>query len=174
MTTDSPRFRHIRDRLPSLWRPEAGDTSLLTRSLLAVADLLERWNGEASGVMQAHWFPYADQALFSPFFRRLQEVQKKPLPKPGDGELKEFPYVSDLARLGALLPVLPWGGPPAQREKVEQYRGRIARTVALYRNGLGTVNALEQMVLAQLPDDPDQPFTVEEFPPVRRTASSAR
>lgn len=161
----SPRFRQIRDRLPSLWRPEEGDDkSLLARTLLAMADLLERLNGEASDVMQAHWFPYADRALFSPFYRRLREVQKKPLPKLGDPDLKDFPYIADLARLGALLPVLPWGGPPAQREKVEQYRKRIARTVGLYRNGLGTVNALAEMVLAQLPDDPDQPFTVEEFP----------
>ncbi len=161
----SPRFRQIRDRLPSLWRPEEGDDkSLLARTLLAMADLLERLNGEAADVMQAHWFPYADRALFSPFYRRLLEVQKKPLPKPGDPDLKDFPYVADLARLGALLPVLPWGGPPAQRETVEEYRKRIADTMKLYRNGLGTVNALAEMVLAQLPDDPDQPFTVEEFP----------
>ena len=156
----SPRFQQIRDRLPSLWRPEAGDTSLLTRYLLAVADLLERLNGEASGVMQAHWFPYADQELFSPFFRRLREVEREEQ----DQDQEKVSYIADLARLGAILPVLPWGGPPAQREKVEQYRDRIAHTVDLYRNGLGTVNALAEMVLAQLPDDPDQPFTVEEFP----------
>jgi len=169
----SSRFRKIRDRLPSLYRPEAGDTSLLTRYLLAAADVLEELNGEAAGVMQAHWFPYADQALHSPFFRRGLELEKKPVPKPDDPELERFPYVRDLARLGSLLSILPWGGPPAQRETVEQYRRRIADTVTLYRDGLGTRAALARMVRAQLPDTlgqpsglRDQPFTVEEFPPV--------
>jgi hypothetical protein len=169
----SPRFRQIRDRLPSLYRPEEGDESLLVSYLLAAADLLDDLNGEATGVMQAHWFPAADRALLSPFFRRGRELEKQPMPPLGDPELERFPHIGDLARLGSLLGVLPWGGPPAQRETVELYRRRIADTVAIYREGLGTPAALARMVRVQLPDDltrppgqRERPFLVEEFPSI--------
>ena len=47
------------------------------------------------------------------------------------------------------------GGGAANPETVETYRQRIARIVALYTNGLGTVDAMRRMTEAQLPVDVD-------------------
>ncbi|MBV9773315.1 MAG: PQQ-like beta-propeller repeat protein [Gemmatimonadetes bacterium] len=59
-------------------------------------------------------------------------------------------YVRDLARMGSLLTTAPWTEPAAERETVEEFRQRVARLTALYRNGLGTPSALRSMVEAQL------------------------
>ena len=65
------------------------------------------------------------------------------------------------------------GGGSASPETVETYRQRIARIVALYTNGLGTIEALRRMTEAQLPVDidaapeqRDRPFDVEELAPL--------
>ena len=126
--------------------------------------------------MQAHWVNYADAALFSRFeARRRQLAEQPPLDplKPEDRALADtFPYVSDLARLGALLPVLHWRDPAYLREVVEAYRTRLHRTVEIYKNGLGTLPAMRSMVEVQLPldmerpaDQRDHPFWLEEFAP---------
>lgn len=157
------KFEAIRDRLPSLYRPEDRDTaSLLARFLLASAKPLDTIDRESSEVMQSRWWDYADRALYSPFFLRGYQLLNKPLPKSGD---LDFPYVFDLARLAALLPLAPWRG-----ELVEAYRERIRRFVRVFKEGLGTVGAIRRMTEAQLPIDVsqpvglrDRPFTVEEF-----------
>jgi hypothetical protein len=168
---------NIRSRLPSLYRPEPGDRSLLTHLLRAVASRLDAVNGEMTEVMQAHWFVYADRGLYNPFFLRSRELLGLPAPDPfnaADCEaLGQFPYIHDLARLASLLGLPPWREPAFLRENVETYWLRLKRTVALYRNGLGTVDGLRRMVEAQLPVDlqapaglEDRPFWVEEFAPL--------
>ena len=162
----SPRLAEVRDRLPSLYRPQPGDRGLLTQFLRAVVDALEEVSVDAGDVMNAHWLPYADRALFSRFF--LADRRERGLPPPNQAnaedakELARYPHIRDLARLAAVLPLPPWqellppsGGEPAQRETAEAYRQRIRRIVALYRNGLGTTDALRSIVEAQLPVDLD-------------------
>jgi len=183
-----PNLAEVRDRLPTLYRPAAGDPGLLTQFLRAVVDALDAVERDAGDVMHAHFLPYADRALFSRFF--LQQRRDAGLPPANQTvaddakALARFPYVADLARLAALLPLPPWqellppaGGEPAQRETAEAYRTRIRRIVALYRNGLGTPDALRSIVEAQLPIDLEAPaeqqdrgFSLEEFAPLGASA----
>jgi hypothetical protein len=178
----------MRDRLPSLYRPPPGDRGLLTLFLRSVTDALEEVSVDAGDVMNAHWLPYADRALFSRFF--LAERRERGLPPPNQAkpedakELARYPHVRDLARLAAVLPLPPWqellppsGGEPAQRETAEAYRQRIRRIVALYRNGLGTTDALRSIVEAHLPVDfdaapeqQDRGVSIEEFAPLGDSA----
>jgi hypothetical protein len=166
-------------RLPSLYRPEAGDTTLLTALLAGLGAVLDAVQDDAGVVMHAHWLDYADAALFSPFVARARDLADQPRLDPfqvddadtPDGQFADtFPYVNDLARLAALLPVLHWNEPAHLREGVEAYRTRIRRTVEIYKNGLGTLSAIRRMVEAQLPLDMtlppperDRPFWLEEF-----------
>jgi len=167
------RFERIRDHLPSVYRPDTADnSSLLARFLRAASKSLDTIDREASEVMQSHWWAYADHALYNPFFLRGFQLQHKPLPKPGDKALQQFPYILDLARLASLLPLLPWQDPIAMRELVEAYRLRIRRFAVLYADGLTTITAIRRMVEASLPLDPtaptgqlDRPFWIEEFAP---------
>jgi hypothetical protein len=154
---------------------------LLTLLLWATSRILERTQSEATRVMQSHWFEYADAGRFDAFFLRTRELQGLLPPTADDATLVQFPYIHDLARIGALLALLPWREPAAHREKVEDYRQRIGRIVALYRNGLGTVDAIRGMVEAQLPVDlsalpglRDRPFTVEEFSPLAPAAGAVQ
>src|SRR5438094_5138352 len=119
-------FETIRDRLPMLYRPEDRDTSLLTRFLGETGRALDDLGSEAAVVLQAHWFSFADRALVSPWFARLRELQRQPLPAPDSHEVRTFPYIDDLARLASILTVLPRTNPPSQRDVVEEYRQRIA------------------------------------------------
>lgn len=151
-------------------------SGLLSLFLHSIADVLDELNSEANDVMQAHWYAYADKALYSPYFLRTLQLLKQPFPAPNDLVVQNFPYIHDLGRLGVLLPLLPWQTPPAFREWVEDYRTRIRRFVELYRNGLGTIDALRRITEGQLPANPealepqrDRPFWIEEFAP-----SSAR
>ena len=167
------RFEQIRDRLPTLYRPEEDDDGLLSLLMRGVAEELDELNREASDALQAHWFAYADNALYSPFFFRSRQLEGLPFPAYGDPALDEFPYVHDLARLASLLALPPWLEPPPLRETVEEYRKRIGRIVALYRDGLGTPVALRRMIEAQLPvdlegppEERDRPFWLEEFAPI--------
>ncbi|GAK58622.1 hypothetical protein U27_05596 [Candidatus Vecturithrix granuli] len=171
-----PIFEQIRDHLPTLYRPDKDDTGLLTIFLRAVAEVFEEINQEASNVLQSHWFAYTDRAIYSPYFTRSHQLLNLPFPAPNDPLLLGFPYIHDLARLAALLTLSPWREPPTLRELVEAYRLRIKRIVALYRNGLGTVNALRSMVEAQLPIDSelrDRPFWLEEFAPLVKRSLNA-
>jgi hypothetical protein len=175
-------FERIRGRLPSLYQPEDGDSSLLTIWIDAVGRALDRIQLESQGVLQSHWFAYADRATYHEWFLRARALSRppNPLPPPGDPDLAAFPYIDDLARLGALLPVSPWEQPTQLADLVEDYRRRIARTVAIHRQGLGTIGALRRMVEAQLPanqgappEHRDRPFWIEEFAPSGRQTSPA-
>ena len=145
---------------------------LVTGVLLAVAGALDRLNDEAAEVMQAHWYRYADSGRFSPYVLRARARAAAPgpapVPAPADPDVAGFPYIADLGRLGSLLALAPWRAQSA--ETVETYRERIARIVSLYRNGLGTIDALRRMTEAQLPVDAtapperrDRPFSVEDL-----------
>ena len=276
-----PSLPKLIERLPSLYRPEPGDGTLLTSLLGAVAAELDRARDEASMVMPAHWYRHADRAAFDPWFTRRRERAQLPALVPTDlvdfrdarafllavhdantpltDHLREqfgplqtelddwdgltsppvvlqrraldaltriirgpliydaerfedvtldagliaraeanppgaervavntalllaaFPdslqraildlaWVRDLGKLAASVPLTPWREPAALRETVEAFRIRLGRTIAVYRNGLGTVNALRSMVEAMLPIDPlqppelrDLPFSIEEF-----------
>ena len=105
------RFEQMRDRLPTLYRPEEDDDGLLSLLLWAVAEELEELNREAGDALQAHWFAYADSALYSPFFIRSRQLEELPFPAYGDPVLNEFPYVHDLTRLASLLALTPWRDP---------------------------------------------------------------
>lgn len=170
-----PSLERMRDRLPSLYRPEDDDTGLLMLFLRSVASMLESLNREASEVMQSHWLDYADRALYSAYFILTLKLDRPPKPVPAANakELRSFPYIHDLARLGSLLPLPPWQEPPTQRELVEHYRKRINDTVEIYKNGLGTTSALRGIVENQLPPikqpgdtEARRPFFIEEFAPL--------
>jgi hypothetical protein len=168
-------FHNIRDHLPTLYRPEDRDTSLLAIFLRTIGQLLDEVSRDAGEVMQAHWFTYADRAEFDRYYnrnRQMQALQPVNLPVEVDSALLwEFPLVHDLARLGALLSLPPRREPVLLKDRVEQYRKKLVEFVELYRNGLGTVEALRRIVALELPDESEaeagqMPFTVEEFVPV--------
>lgn len=158
---------------------------LLSRFLGAIGSRLDQADVDASVVLQSHWFKFADSGLFSPYAARLRQLADppEPAPHPSDPELDLFPYVRDLARLGALLAFPPIRDPAHLRETVEPYRDRIRRMVALYRDGLGTLDALRRIIEAQLPpqiivsadeetpeersqrlEQQDRAFSLEEYP----------
>ncbi|MBI5015291.1 MAG: hypothetical protein HZB55_07335 [Deltaproteobacteria bacterium] len=149
---------------------------LLSLLLRAAADAFDEADEEAGLVLRSHWFRYADGGVTSPWLRRARTLAgppTPPVPVAADEDVLEFPYVADLARQGSLLGLLPWRDPLSQREAVEPYRLRIARIVALYREGLGTLGALRNMTEALLSKDRDlpeadqeRPFAVEEFTPL--------
>src|SRR5258706_7835439 len=131
-----PSFESMRGRLPSLYRPDPDDDGLLPQYLKSIAFVLNEVNTLASEVMQAHWFDHADSALYSSYLLRSRLLDGKgPLnpTNPDDRKLVgEFPYIHDLAWLADLVPLPPWQEPPAYRESVEAYRGRINRVVELF------------------------------------------
>ena len=61
-------FDRLRDHLPSLYRPEPDDGTLLTQVLRAVANRLDELGHEAASVLQAHWAHHADRAALDPSF----------------------------------------------------------------------------------------------------------
>ncbi|WP_159992275.1 hypothetical protein [Roseomonas sp. 18066] len=140
--------------LPSLWRPElsvAGAAELLPALLRAAGAQLDSAGIAAGDIMQAHWFRYADSALTSPFVARGRQLSgQKPL-LPGAPEVDRHPYLDDLPRIASLLGLAPWREPDAAKETVEEFRRRVARLVALYREGLGSRAAMLGMALASLP-----------------------
>ena len=165
----------LRDLLPSLWRPEpeAAADDLLAGLLRAGGRVIDTASVEAGDLMQSHWFRFADSALLSPYVARFRtKAGQKPL-LPFDPDVDLHPYLDDLARLGGLLGLTPWTHPLESRETVEDFRRRIARMVALWKDGLGTKAALRAATLASLPvvDHTAPPglrergFTVEERAP---------
>ncbi|MCP4115982.1 MAG: hypothetical protein GY737_11355 [Desulfobacteraceae bacterium] len=172
-----PKYDQLRGHLPSLYRPETGDTGLVSEFLKAVGRILDDIGLNLNGVMQAHWYDYADSARYDAHANLLRRQQELGPLNPGDPEdletIEEFPYLYDLARLGALISLPPWREPAPLKETVEQYRERLGLMVRLYRNGLGTVKALRTMVEAELPPIPDVPriqrkrsFSIEEYAPL--------
>ena len=170
-----PGANRIINLLPSLYRPEADATDLLTAFIRAIGGRLDGVSKESSDVMQAHWFAYADGALFSEFVRRSRELADEPPVQRADSIVEALPYLTDLPRLAGLIDRAPWLDPPVSRDRVEDFRRRLADVVTMYRQGLGTLAALRLATRIALPvfdrSAPPglrtRPFTVEEFAPLR-------
>lgn len=147
---------------------------LLSSFLLGIGDALDGADRDAALIMHAHWHGFADRARYSPFYLRRRALAGDPPPGAHDADLLQFPYVHDLARIAALLPIAPRA---EERELVEAFRLRIARLVELYKDGLGTLGALQRMIEIELPVALDAPLSerdrglvLEEFTPLRTHA----
>ena len=174
------RTARLRDRLPSLYRPDPDDEGLLPAYLSAAGAGLDAIDVDALGVLRGHWFDQADAAVLDPYLVRLRELAGQPPMGPSDPEARTFPYLRDLALLSALLGASPWQDAPPV-ETVEDFRDRVRRTVAVYRGGLGTPAAIRGIVEANLPVDDslpaerrDRPFELEEFAPIVHESLAVR
>ncbi len=67
------RYDRMRERLPSLYRPEAGDDTLLGLFLSVVAESLDGLEQEAGAVMRAHWFSLADRTVYHPYYSLIRQ-----------------------------------------------------------------------------------------------------
>ena len=128
-----PKFEAIRTNLPLLFRPEPGDTTLLPTFLQSVGALLDDLSSNMGAVMQAHWSGFADDAKFDAYLGLLRPLEgQAPLNTSVETDRlvwERFPYLRDLARIGALLALPPYRDPVALREAVEAYRRRLKRHV---------------------------------------------
>jgi len=173
------RYNKMIEHLPSLYRPEAGHESILVDLMTQWGRELDTISDQMTDVMQSHWHGFADLAQYSPYFNRDRE-QRGLLPvSPVTTILEErrlldeFPYINDLARLGALLELPVWREPSELRENVESYRIRLRKMFQIYRNGLGTLDAVRSIVEANLPLDMGvaralrhRSFSIEEYAPL--------
>ena len=179
-----PADERILNRLPSLYRPEPGvdESDLLWQLIRAVGGELDQINQLSSEVMEAHWFAYADSAIYSPWMSRDRARRKQPPMKLKNPEIDAFPYLHDLPKIASLVGLSPWREPLRDRESVEFFRQRVRHIIRLYRDGVGTLRALRTMTRASLPMlDPEAPpglrernFTVEEFSATSSRTEMAR
>lgn len=171
--------RRLAGLLPSLWRPEAGEDSLLTRLVAAVGAQLDDASAQVQHVLRAHYADTADAALTDAHYQRDRAARGLPpanVRAPRDQrELLTYAYVTDLARLASLLDLPPWTDPASLAETVEEYRGRLADVLDAYRLGLTTRAAIAALVEAALPEDMAAtaagrlwPFIIEEPVGIRR------
>lgn len=155
-------------RLPSLWRPEAGEDSLIARLVAAVGAQLGDAGAHVQHVLRAHFADSADAALTDTHYQRdraARGLAPANVRAPGDQrELLTYPYVTDLARLAALLDLPPWTEPASLAETVEEYRERIADVLDAYRLGLTTRAAIAALVEAALPEDMAAPVAARLWP----------
>jgi len=173
-----PSTPRILDNLPSLYRPEPGydDGDLILQLASAVGSLLDQLSSESAEVMQAHWFNYADSAIYSNWLGRRRGLNDEGPLTLDDPTIDQFPYLFDLPRIAGMVDLSPWREPLRDRERVEAFRRRIRRIVQLHKDGLGTVRALRTMTMTALPQiDPDaaaglreRNFTIEEFSGIQR------
>jgi len=168
-----PSSTNILERLPSVYQPEPGydDDDLLLQMATAVGSLLDQLSENSAEVMQAHWFDYADSAIYSTWLGRRRKLNSEGPLTLDDPIIDQFPYLFDLPRIAGLVDLSPWREPLRDRERVEAFRTRMRRIIQLHREGLGTVRALRNMTMIALPQvDPDaveglreRNFTVEEL-----------
>lgn len=165
--------------LPSLWRPEAGESGLLARLLDAVGAQLDTAGVQVQHVLRAHYADSADAALTDAHYQTDRAERGRPPANVRDAkdqrELRTYPYVTDLARLAALLDLPPWSEPASIAETVEEYRERLRDVLDAYRLGVTTRPAIAALVEAALPEDMTAPaagqlwqFVIEEPAAVRR------
>ena len=160
-----PTYDKLIDHLPSLWRPQRGDATLLAQWLAAVGAGFDAGAADIQHVLRAHWFDTADAAAWSRHFgadRRERGLGALRIGNPGDrAEALRYPYVRDLPRLAALLDLPPWRDPASLREEVEEYRARVGDILAAYRAGFVTPAALRRLVDAALPEDMNAPLAAQ-------------
>jgi hypothetical protein len=177
-----PSADRIVERLPSLYRPEVDATDLFTAFIRAIGSGLDGVSRESSDVMQSHWFASADSALFSEFVRRSRQLVGEPPVQRTDEIVSALPYLVDLPRLAGLIDRAPWLDPPTSRDRVEDFRRRLADAVAIYRQGLGTLAALRLATRIALPVSDrtvapglrTRPFMVEEYAPLRERTQAVQ
>ncbi|MCP4765242.1 MAG: hypothetical protein GY875_03135 [Gammaproteobacteria bacterium] len=149
------RSERLRQHLPYLYRPESDSESLLNHFLDALGFSMDQAQQLMTQIMQSHWYAYADKASFDEHALRDRERRGMPPYNVRDAsdqlEIALYPYIEDLARHGKLVAIPPWQEPLNQKDLVENYRRRLARIIKVYRNGLGTLDALRSMVEAELP-----------------------
>ena len=176
-----PSATRIIDRLPSLYRPEVDAAGLFTAFVRAVGSRLDGVSRESSDVMQAHWFSSADSALFSEFVRRTPRADRRPAGAPHRRDRRGAALSDRSAAPRRRCSIArPWLDPPLSRDRVEDFRRRLADVVTMYRHGLGTLAALRLATRIALPvSDREAPpglrtrsFTVEEFAPLRVTTQA--
>ncbi|MDA8140019.1 MAG: hypothetical protein M0036_15330 [Desulfobacteraceae bacterium] len=171
------KYESIRSNIPLLFRPEPMDTTVLSAFIRSVGALMDDLGRDLGVVMQAHWAGYADDARFNVYVsldRLKRGLPPLNLTQEEDWMSWEtFPHLHDLARIGALLCLRPYRDPKHLSESVEAFRTRLDRYMRLYRNGLGTVQAIRSVVEMELPADPAAPlaqrersFNIEEFSPL--------
>ena len=161
MSAHDPAFASQIERLttllPSLWRPQPDDRTLLAHWLAAVGAAQGEAAANLQHVLRAHWADTADAALWATHYqahRRERGLGAANVRAAQDrAELQRYPWIRDLARLGALLDLPPWREPASLRENVEEYRQRLADIVDAWRLGLCTPDALRRLVDAALPED---------------------
>lgn len=160
------RYQRLVGHLPSLYRPEEKDLNLLNGLLKELGTNLDQVSRDLTDVMQSHWYKVADKATYDEHYLRGRELLGMGVVNLQDAADKkaiaEYPYLLDLARLGALVSVPPWKEPLALRENVEQYRTRLLRIIQIYRNGLGTLDAIRAMTTAELPENPELPLAARQ------------
>ena len=175
-----PTFDKLVDHLPTLWRPEPGDATLLVQWLRAVGGVFDAGAADIQHVLRAHWFDTADAAAWAKHFAADRGERGLGALRLGNAadrrEALTYPHVRDLARLGALLDLPPWRDPASLREGVEEYRQRVDDVLGAYRAGLVTPAAVRKLVDAALPEIMNAPlaaqrasYAVEEPVSLRRT-----
>lgn len=160
-----PAAARLADLLPSLWRPEPGDATLLAQWLAAVGAIFDGGAADLQHVLRAHWFDTADAAAWAKHFAAERRERGLGALRPGhSGDRREalrYPYLRDLGRLGAVLDLPPWRDPASLREGVEEYRQRVGDILAAYREGLVTPAGLRKLVDAALPEDMAAPLAAQ-------------
>jgi hypothetical protein len=173
------QYQRLVSRLPSLYRPEPRDDTLINRLLLSAGAVLDQAGVQANHVLLAHWFDVADKATWDAHYQAERRdrglgVANVRLPK-DQREIATYPYISDLGRVCNLLGIPPWREPAPLRESVEAYRQRVVDMLDAFRLGLTTVPALRRLIEAELPEDmagalsaQRWPFAIEEPRALRR------
>ena len=155
------RGARLRGHLPSLWRPQPGDDSLLSQFIDGIGDTLDDAGEQLQHVLRARWSRVADAAAFDAHYVLERRDRGLPTVNPRDAgdaaELDTYPYVDDLARLAALLKMPPWREPGSLAEGVEEYRQRVRDLLGAYRTGLVTLAVLLDLSLIHI-SEPTRPY----------------
>jgi hypothetical protein len=158
-------YDQLIEHLPTLWRPQPRDATLLAQWLAAVGSALDGAGADIQHVLRAHWFDTADAAAWAKHFgadRRERGLGVlRPNSVPDQREAQRYPHVRDLARLAALLDLPPWRDPASQREEVEEFRQRVHDVLGAYRAGLTPPVALRKLIDAALPEDMTVPLAAQ-------------
>jgi Two component regulator propeller len=163
----------LRELLPSLYRPEPDEGTLGNRLLGSWGLVLDGAAIQLQHVLRAHWFDLADKALWDAHYQTARSERGQPAANVRNAkdvkEILQYPYITDLARVGSLLNLPPWLEPAGLRESVEEYRQRVSDVLDAYQLGLTTLPALRRLTEAALPEDmgatPAQqrwPFAIEQ------------